>query len=161
MMKRTTSTIQKDFAKGLKRSAKNGVPKIPKGVKKSTKNDVPEKVVPKDAKNANEDENSNGEDVKSTIQKCAVKKVIPKDAKNSNGENKSKRDWQPIMSHRTGAAWIKKGLGIKFAKGGNDRQERMRKRRQNKILITMLKVSSMLESAMEEVSKLDKKPYKR
>ena len=145
-MKHTTSTIQKYLAKDVK----NCVPKkvIPKGMK-NTKKCVTKKVIP-DVKNCNGDESFHGEQVKNTIQKCAIKKVI------SKGKMKCRR----MMSNITGSASMKKRHKTKFTKGGNDRQERRWKRRQNKILITMLKASSMLVSAMEEVSKLDEKPDK-
>ena len=162
-MKHTTSTIQKYLAKDVKNCVpKKVIPKgmkntkkcvtkkvIPKDMKRNTKKCVTKKVIP-DVKNCNGDESFHGEQVKNTIQKCAIKKVI------SKGKMKCRR----MMSNITGSASMKKRHKTKFTKGGNDRQERRWKRRQNKILIRMLKASSMLVSAMEEVSRLDEKPDK-
>ena len=151
-MKNTPSTIQKDPVKGVKKSAKNCVPKKvnPKGMKKNTKKQVTNKVIPKDVKKSNGDESSHGENVKSTIKKYAIKKVIPK----------GKVSCQRMMPPKSRVASMNQSLETNFTKGGNDRQERRWKRRQNKILITIVKASSMLVSAMEEVTKLDEKPDK-
>ena len=108
------------------------------------KKQVTKKIIPKDEKKSNE------ENVKSTIQKCATKKVIPK----------GKVNCQHMMPLRSRVASMNQNLETNFGKGGNDRQEKRWKRRQNKILITMVKASSMLVSAMEEVTKLDEKPDK-
>ena len=171
-MKHTPSTIQKDPVKGVKKSAKNCVPKKvnPKDMKKkkNTKKQVTNKVIPKDVKKSNGDESSHGENVKSTIKKSngdesshgenvkstikkyAIKKVIPK----------GKVNCQRMTPLRSRVASMNQSLETNFTKGWNDRQERRWKRRQNKILITIVKASSMLVSAMEEVTKLDEKPDK-
>ena len=133
-MKHTPSTIQKDPAKGVKKSAKNCVPKKvnPKGMKKNTKKQVTKKVIPQDVKKSNGDksfhgenvkstikksngdESSHGENVKSIIKKCAIKKVIPK----------GKVNCQRMMPLRSRVPSMNQNLETNFGKGGNDRQER-------------------------------------
>ena len=115
-MKHTPSTIQKDPAKFVKKTAKNCVPKKvnPKGMKKNTKRQVTNKVIPKDVKKSNGDESSHGENVKSTIKKYTIKKVIPK----------GKVNCQRMMPLRSRVASMNQSLETNFGKGGNDRQER-------------------------------------
>ena len=110
--KHTTSTIQKDLAKGVK----NCVPKMvsPKkhdeGYKEVCYQDSHslrheeedkkvcyQKVIP-DVKNSNGDESFHGENVKSTIRMCAIKKLI------SNFKVNCRR----LMSNTTGSASMKK-----------------------------------------------------
>ena len=162
-MKHTPSTIQKDPAKGVKKSAKNCVPK------KVNSNDMKKQVtkkrhVPKDVEKSIKTKRVvetilKGE--KSNETNCTIK-IIPEDVKNSNGGatirkdlvKREKRSTKKVIPkkpteenmrevglgtalfNKTEATSLKKSLETKSTKGRNEPGERRWKGQQNKTKFT-------------------------